>query len=69
MPGCRCRYTHYISKLPDSRQAFDEQLAQFYAKHGAVLSPPTIQGALLDLLTVFNAVAQKGGFEAVSGLR
>ena len=64
-----CRHTHYISKLPDSRQAFDEQLAQFYAKHGAVLSLPSIQHTPLDCYTIFNAVAQRGGFEGVSGTR
>ena len=66
---CYCRYTHYISKLPDSREAFDERLVQFYSQHGAVLAPPTIQQTPLDLYTIFNAVAQKGGYEAVSGTR
>jgi len=64
-----CRYTHYISKLPDSRLAFDEQLAQFYAQHGATLSPPSILQTPLDCYTIFNAVAQRGGFEGVSGTR
>ncbi len=64
-----CRYTHYISKLPDSRLAFDEQLGQFYAQHGATLSPPSILQTPLDCYTIFNAVAQRGGFEGVSGTR
>jgi hypothetical protein len=63
------RYTHYISKLPDSRLAFDEQLAQFYGQHGATLSPPSILQTPLDCYTIFNAVAQRGGFEGVSGTR
>lgn len=60
---------HYVSKLPDSRQAFDDQLADFYAKHGAVLSAPSILQIPLDLYTVFNAVAERGGYEGVSGTR
>lgn len=64
-----CRYTHYISKLPESRLAFDEQLAQFYSQHGATLSPPSILQTPLDCYTIFNAVAQRGGFEGVSGTR
>lgn len=67
--GIDYRYTHYISKLPDSRLAFDEQLAQFYAQHGATLSPPSILQTPLDCYTIFNAVAQRGGFEGVSGTR
>ena len=65
----RCRYIHYISKLPDSRQAFEEQLAQFYAKHGATLVPPSILQIPLDCYVVFNAVAERGGFEGVSATR
>ena len=64
-----CRYIHYVSKLPDSRQAFEEQLAQFYAKHGAILTPPSILQIPLDCYIVFNAVAERGGYEGVSGTR
>ena len=64
-----CRYIHYVSKLPDSRQAFEEQLAQFYGKHGAILTPPSILQIPLDCYTVFNAVAERGGYEGVSGTR
>ncbi|DBA81296.1 TPA: hypothetical protein ACH3X2_14274 [Trebouxia sp. C0005] len=67
--GIEYRYTHYISKLPESRLAFDEQLAQFYSQHGATLSPPSILQTPLDCYTIFNAVAQRGGFEGVSGTR
>ncbi|KAL0039615.1 hypothetical protein WJX77_003445 [Trebouxia sp. C0004] len=67
--GIEYRYTHYISKLSDSRHAFEEQLAQFYGQHGATLSPPSILQTPLDCYTIFNAVAQRGGFEGVSGTR
>lgn len=63
------RHVHYVSKLPSSRQAFEEQLAQFYSQHGAVLTPPSILHTPLDCYTVFNAVAERGGFEGVSGTR
>lgn len=64
-----CRYIHYVSKLPESQQAFEEQLAQFYAKHGAILTPPSILQIPLDCYIVFNAVAERGGYEGVSGTR
>ena len=64
-----CRHIHYVSKLPDSRQAFDKQLAQFYAEHGAILLPPTILHIPLDCYTVFCAVAERGGYEGVTGTR
>lgn len=64
-----CRYIHYVSKLPGSREAFEEQLAQFYGKHGATLVPPSILQIPLDCYVVFNAVAERGGFEGVSGTR
>lgn len=64
-----CRHIHYVSKLPESREAFDEQLAEFYAKHGAVLSHPSILQIPLDLYTIFTAVAERGGYEGVSGTR
>lgn len=67
--GIEYRYTHFVSKLPASRQAFDEQLGQFYSEHNAILSPPSIKGNTLDCYTIFNAVAQKGGYEAVSDTR
>ena len=58
-----------MSKLPESHQAFEEQLAQFYAKHGAILTPPSILQIPLDCYLVFNAVAERGGYEGVSGTR
>ena len=58
-----------MSKLPDSRQAFEEQLASFYGKHGAILTPPSILQIPLDCYIVFNAVAERGGYEGVSGTR
>ncbi|KAL3143597.1 hypothetical protein ABBQ38_002394 [Trebouxia sp. C0009 RCD-2024] len=67
--GIEYRHVHYVSKLPGSRQAFEEQLAQFYSERGAVLSPPSILHIPLDCYTVFNAVAERGGFEGVSGTR
>ena len=69
MDSLDCRYTHFVSKLPASRQAFDEQLRQFYSEHNAILSPPSIKGNILDCYTIFSAVAQKGGYEAVSDIR
>ena len=64
-----CRHVHYVSKLPGSRQAFEEQLGQFYSQHGAVLSPPSILHVPLACYTIFNSVAERGGFEGVSGTR
>ena len=58
-----------MSKLPDSRQVFEEQLALFYDKHGAILTPPSILQIPLDCYIIFNAVAERGGYEGVSGTR
>ena len=58
-----------MSKLPESREAFEEQLAEFYSKHGAVLSAPSIMQIPLDLHTIFKGVAERGGYEGVSGTR
>lgn len=64
-----CRHTHYVSKLPESREAFDKALAEFYEQHKATLAPPNIAHVPLDCFFLFNAVAQRGGYEGVSGTR
>ena len=64
-----CRHTHYVSKVPDSREAFDKALADFYKEREAILAPPNIAHVPLDCFFIFRSVAERGGFEGASGTR
>lgn len=41
-------------------------LDAFYSRHGKTVSPPIVDGVLLNLEAVFRAVASRGGNEAVT---
>lgn len=64
-----CRHTHYVSKVPDSEEGFNAALADFYNTHAAILAPPNIAHVPLDCYFIFKAVAERGGYEGVSGVR
>ena len=63
------RHTHYVSKVPESREAFDKALAAFYEERQAILAPPNIAHVPLDCYFIFRSVAERGGYEGASGTR
>lgn len=44
-------------------------LADFYKVQEAILAPPSIAHVPLDCFFIFKAVAERGGYEGVSGTR
>ena len=61
-----CRSKDFANKIPSSSSEFNKLLEDFYNKHGKTITPPIIDGVLLNLERVFRAVADKGGYEAVT---
>lgn len=68
-PGDQYRFYLGADYVPATREAFDHQLAAFYERHGAAQAAPVLDHQPLDLWALMRAVAQRGGYQAVSALR
>ena len=61
-----CRARAYADSIPAESAEFNKMLDAFYSRHGKTVSPPIVDGVLLNLEAVFRAVASRGGNEAVT---